>query len=168
MRNSNIVRLIGILAFAAIAAAAQDKARVERIIDGDTMEILWNSTTERVRLIGIDTPESHDNAKARRDSRRSKQSVDEIVALGKRAAEFVASLVKPGDLIRLEFDTEQRDRYSRLLAYVYTADGRMLNEVIVRSGYAGLMTIPPNVRYQARFLEAYRIAREEKLGLWSD
>ena len=68
--------------------------------------------------------------------------------------------------VLVEFDVQKRDRYKRLLGYVYLQDGRMLNEIIVRSGYASLMTIPPNVKYKDRFLKAYRAARDEKLGLW--
>ena len=71
-----------------------------------------------------------------------------------------------GDTVQIEFDVQQRDKYRRLLGYVYLADGRMLNEEIIKSGYASLMTYPPNVKYQDRFLKAYRAARSEKRGLW--
>ena len=73
---------------------------------------------------------------------------------------------KPGDTVKMEFDVEKRDKYSRLLGYVYLSDGKMLNEEIVKAGYANLMTIPPNVKYQDRFLKAYREARENRKGLW--
>jgi micrococcal nuclease len=59
---------------------------------------------------------------------------------------------------RIELDVEKRDKYGRLLAYVYLSDGKMLNEDIVKAAYANLMTIPPNVKYQERFLKAYRDA----------
>lgn len=143
-------------------------ARVERVVDGDTLQVAYAGRTERVRLIGIDTPESRDNAKARRDSRRQHRRLDAVTALGHQAAEFVAALVHPGDLLKLEFDLEARDRYGRMLGYVYLNDGRMLNEVIIRSGYASPMTIPPNVRHQERFLAAFRAARDEGAGLWRD
>jgi micrococcal nuclease len=61
---------------------------------------------------------------------------------------------------------ERRDQYGRLLGYAYLSDGRMLNEEIVRAGYANLLTHPPNVKYQERFLMAYREARENGMGLW--
>jgi micrococcal nuclease len=73
---------------------------------------------------------------------------------------------KPGDLITIEFDAQQRDRYDRLLGYVCLSNGKMLNEDIVKAGYANVMTIPPNVKYQDRFLKAYKQARERKRGLW--
>jgi micrococcal nuclease len=67
--------------------------------------------------------------------------------------------------VKMEFDVQRRDKYGRLLAYLYLSDGRMLNEEIVKAGYANLMTIPPNVKYQERFLKAYREARKNKRGL---
>lgn len=79
---------------------------------------------------------------------------------------YVKTLVKHGDTVKIGFDVQKRDRYGRLLGHVYLSDGKMLNEEIVKAGYANLMTIPPNVKYQERFLKAYREARENKRGLW--
>ena len=56
----------------------------------------------------------------------------------------------------MEFDVQKRDKYGRLLAYVYLSDGKMVNEEIVKAGYANFMTYPPNVKYQEKFLKAYR------------
>lgn len=91
-----------------------------------------------------------------------------IISMGKESTKFVRSLVKPGDRVRIEFDVEKRDQYGRLLGYVYLFAGRMLNEEIVRAGYATLLTHPPNVKYQERFLRAYREARENQRGLWKE
>jgi micrococcal nuclease len=68
--------------------------------------------------------------------------------------------------VTIEFDVQTRDRYGRLLGYVYLFNGKMLNEEIVKAGYANLMTYPPIVKYQERFLKAYREARENRRGLW--
>ena len=86
--------------------------------------------------------------------------------MGKKSKWYVESLVHPGDTVTLEFDMEKQDRYGRLLAYVYLSNGKMLNEEIARTGYASLMTHPPNVKYEQRFLQAYREARENRRGLW--
>jgi len=102
-----------------------------------------------------------------RDAERSKEDIKTIIAMGKQATAFTKSLVKSGDTIRIECDVQVRDKYRRLLGYVYLSDGRMLNEEIVKAGYANVMTYPPNVKYQERFLKAYREARENKQGLWS-
>jgi len=135
---------------------------VKRAVDGDTL-VLENG--ERVRLIGIDTPEMHESNKLYRDAQRTKQDISTIQKLGRRAYEFTKNLVE-GKRVSLEFDVEKRDKYGRLLAYVYLKDGTFLNAEIVKQGYASLMTIPPNVKYADLFLKLYREARENRRGLW--
>lgn len=90
------------------------------------------------------------------------------MSMGKQATEFVRTVIKPGDKVTIEFDVEKRDKYGRLLAYVYLADGTMLNEEIVKAGYANLLTYPPNVRYRERLAKAYREAVHNRKGLWKD
>lgn len=167
--RTGIISLCG-LVFAAVLAAAgpsPEPLKVLYVIDGDTIKVLMAGNKESIRLIGIDTPESKANKKARKDAGRSGKDLKTIVGLGKTAAAFTRSLVKPGDLITIEQDAQPRDRYGRILAYVYLKSGKMLNEEIIAAGYASVMTIPPNVRYQARFLTAYRAARERAAGLWA-
>jgi micrococcal nuclease len=147
---------------------APDRAVVLHVVDGDTLKVEYQGRAERIRLIGIDTPESAPNSKARRNARRSRQKIKAIIRLGQEAKTYVQTLVRPGDSLRLEFDAERLDAYGRLLAYVYLPDGRMLNEVIIRSGYAQPLTIPPNLKYQALFLDACRKARDEHAGLWKE
>jgi len=163
-------RVITILVIILLAtpAAARDQVTVTRVVDGDTLTIYYNNKKENVRLVGIDTPESRDNSKARRDADRTGRDLQVITSQGKRAAAFVKSLVGKGSVLEIEFDVERRDRYGRLLAYLYLSDGRMLNEEIVRAGYASVMTIPPNGKYKDRFLKAYREARESRVGLWGE
>lgn len=71
-----------------------------------------------------------------------------------------------GKTVRREFDVGRRDRYRRLLAYVYLEDGTFVNAWLVREGFAQVMAIPPNVKYQDLFLKLQREAREENRGLW--
>ncbi len=140
---------------------------VVHVVDGDTFSCKLSSGEKvKVRLIGVDTPESRDNPKARRDAERTGQSVEEIIRMGKMSAEFTRRLLSAGKTVYLEFDVQKTDRYGRLLAYVWLEDGSMLNEVLVREGYATIYTIPPNVKYQERLLEAQRYARENRKGLW--
>ncbi len=157
---------IFILAFLSSPLHAQQTTTVVRIVDGDTLKIRYWGKDESIRLIGIDTPESRVNKKAKRDAKRSGQDIKTITSMGKRATEYVESLVKPGDLITIELDAQERDRYDRLLGYVYLSNGKMLNEEIVKAGYANVMTILPNVKYQDRFLRAYKEARKKRRGLW--
>lgn len=151
----------------AAAAHAASPAKVIRVVDGDTLKVELNGRITNVRLIGIDTPESKVNKKAKKYATRSSQDIKKIISLGKAAANFTKSIVKPGDLVDIEQDVQLRDRYGRPLVYVYLKSGKMLNEEIIAAGYASVMTIPPNVRYQERFLRAYRAARQERRGLWA-
>ena len=135
---------------------------VRRVIDGDTLEL---EDGERVRLIGIDTPEMHESPKLHRDSQRTKENISTIQKLGAESCEFTRDLVE-GKRVSLEFDVEKRDRYDRLLAYVYLKDKTFVNAQIVKEGYANLMTYPPNVKYADLFRKLYQEARENKRGLW--
>lgn len=125
--------------------------QVLRVIDGDTILI---STGESVRYIGIDTPETVDPRKP-------------VEYFGKEAAEYNRKLVEKKK-VRLEFDVQERDKYNRLLAYVYLPDGTFVNAELVKQGYARVATYPPNVKYQDLFLKLEREAREKKIGLWGE
>jgi micrococcal nuclease len=121
---------------------------VTRVIEGNTLEL---STGEKVRLIGVDTPEIKDPRKL-------------VQAFGKDASAFTTQLVE-GKHVRLEFDVQRQDQYQRLLAYVYVGDV-MLNAELVRQGYAQVAPFAPNVKYQGLFLKLQREAREARRGLW--
>ena len=86
--------------------------------------------------------------------------------MGKKASTIAESLVRRGDKIKVEFDVEKRDKYGRLLGYVYLSNGKMLNEKILKAGYASLLTIPPNVKYQDNFLKISSEAKMQRKGLW--
>jgi micrococcal nuclease len=123
------------------------RATVERVSDGDTIRLVGLG---RVRLIGIDTPEVYGR--------------DECY--GPEASAFVERLLPPGSAVRYRVGTEARDRYGRVLAYVWLDDGRFLNALLVARGYAQPLTIPPNVDFADRFRELARVAREAGRGLW--
>lgn len=126
---------------------------VTRTIDGDTIEVLIDGNTEKIRLIGIDTPESvHPD--------QSKN-----VPEGKIASEFTKSKLE-GKQVALELDVEERDRYGRLLAYVWI-DNVMFNKMLLSEGLAQVSTYPPNVKYTNDFLALEKQARENSVGLWS-
>jgi micrococcal nuclease len=120
-----------------------------RVIDGDTIQL---DGGERVRLIGVDTPETV-------DPRRPVQY------FGKEASAFTRRHAE-GRTVRLEFGDETFDRYHRTLAYVYLPDGTFLNAEIIRQGYGFAYTRFP-FRYQEEFVRLERQAREERRGLWA-
>jgi len=98
-----------------------DTYTVERIIDGDTIVVTTpEGKSEKVQLIGIDAPESFQNVKAIKDAEKTGQDLEMLHKMGHEATEFVKTLIKPGQEVRLEFDVQERDKYGRLLAYVNT------------------------------------------------
>lgn len=129
-------------------------ATLRRIVDGDTIVVDAGGVDERVRLIGINTPESV-------DPRRP------VMCFGKEASAHIERLIPPGTPLRLERDVEARDRYDRLLAYVYrSSDGLFVNLAMVQQGYANQYTYPPNVAHDDDFRSAARSARDRGIGLW--
>lgn len=144
------------------------KAVAKRVIDGDTMVIFFEGREETLRLIGIDTPEIGENQKALGEAKRSGKDVKSLLEMGKEAMLFVRGMVKPDETLNIELDIQLRDEYGRLLGYVFLKDGRMLNEEILRAGYAEVVTIPPNVKYIKRLYNAYLEGKENKRGLWNE
>ena len=125
---------------------------IERVVDGDTIVV---SGGVRVRLIGIDTPETVDPRQP-------------VQCFGTEASRRASELLAPGTAVRLVFDVERYDRYDRTLAYVYRrADGRFVNEVMVREGFALVATYPPNVAHADDFVRWQAEARDAGRGLWS-
>ncbi len=151
-----------VMPFGSSAATDYSDILVKRVVDGDTLQL---ENGERVRLIGIDTPEMHFSDKLNRDSKRTKQDRSTIQRLGRQAYEFTRDLVE-GKRVALEFDVEKYDKYKRILAYVFLKDGTFVNAKIVEDGYASLMTYPPNVKYADLFQKLYKEARENRRGLW--
>lgn len=154
------------LALPAIATGAAETGTVVAVTDGDTIVVRTGGTTEKVRLIGIDAPEAHDSDKLDREIARSGRSRAAITADGARAAAFTRTLLD-GRTVRLERDVEARDRFGRLLAWVWLPDATLANAAIVRAGHAKLLTIPPNVRHTDVLRSAEREAREAQRGLWA-
>jgi micrococcal nuclease len=149
-----------------VMSGDENSAVIVRVIDGDTYLIRYLGKEEKLRLIGIDTPETQANRKARKDMDRYEKDIKSMIELGNEARNFVNKLIPAGTKIRLEFDVQRRDQYGRLLAYVYLENGEMLNEKIIAEGYANPMTYPPNVKYHQLFMIKYQDARYFKKGLW--
>ena len=151
-------RSSGVLAAAlllASAAWATETGRCVRVVDGDTIKVKLGSRNETVRLIGVDTPETvHPNKP--------------VEYFGREASVFTKRLAQ-GQVVQLEHDadTTNRDRYGRLLRYVYLPDGRMLNAEIIAQGYGFAYTKYPFTRME-KFRQLQREAREQGRGLWGE
>ncbi|HEU4366676.1 MAG TPA: thermonuclease family protein [Methylomirabilota bacterium] len=146
-----LVVLLGAGGPVAAQAPAGLEARVVRVVDGDTIHVRVNGRVEKVRYIGVNTPELHHPTRGEEPGGRQAHAANRRLVEGKR--------------VRLDLDVQSRDRYGRLLAYVWVGD-TMVNAELIRLGYAQVMTVPPNVRHQALFLKLQRDAREAGRGLW--
>ena len=135
----------------AIVGAA---ATVTEVVDGDTVVVEVAGRTESVRLIGIDTPEATGGLLP-------------VECYGDEATAFTTALLPVGTEVRLTRDTEARDRYDRLLAYVHrSGDGLFVNLEIAAQGYAEALIIEPNTTHAGTFYAAAADARDQGLGLW--
>lgn len=133
---------------------SEDIYEVISVTDGDTFKINYNGKETKVRLIGVDTPESvHPNSSKNTE-------------YGKEASNYTKSLLE-NRTVKLEFDVSQTDQYGRLLAYVYLENGEMLNEKLLKEGYAQVATYAPNVKYVEKFEQLQKEARENKVGFWA-
>ena len=155
----------------------QGPAEVMRVSDGDTIAVILDGREEKVRLTGIDTPETFASSKLDRDVEASPLNREEMRSLGKEATVYAKELME-GQEVYLELDAEERDRYGRLLAYVYTLEQNggwtfenetfeQVNLEMVEAGWADPLTIPPNVKYTELYTEAAQVARQQNRGIWA-
>jgi len=135
--------LLTILIFPAISMA--ESARFLNLIDGDSMLVEYKGRSQEVRLIGIDAPEWGQE-------------------YGTQAKSYALNFCY-GHTLRLEFDKEKKDRYGRLLAYVYCGN-KMLNKEMIRAGYAIAIKIKPNTKHYNQFKQLEQKARANRQGIW--
>ncbi len=147
---------VGLLAGCTHPAAATDGvATVTHVVDGDTIDVHIAGRTERVRLIGIDTPET-------------KKPNTPIECYGPEASAHTAALLPAGTSVRIERDVVGRDDYGRLLGYVFRVDdGLFVNLDIIEQGYATPLSIPPNTAFAPAFAAAASAAERSDVGLWA-
>ena len=137
----------------AVVGVESEKVKVTKVIDGDTIEI---DGGVKVRLLGIDTPETKDPRKP-------------VQCFGKQASNETTQLIE-GKFVVLEKDVSETDKYQRLLRYVFLPlnGGKTLfvNDYLIREGFAKILNYPPDVKYAEQFLQAQENAKIEGLGLW--
>lgn len=139
-----------LLFFSSQPLSAAPYAGVRYVHDGDTVTLV---TGETVRYLGMDAPEM--GRKGEKDQFMAPESRNMNVHLLRKAG------------IRLEFDEERRDRYGRLLAYVFLESGEMVNCLLVRRGLAVVLAKKPNMKYFSQLLDCQRRAMKERIGIWS-
>lgn len=124
---------------------------VKEVHDGDTVSVIINQKKEKVRLIGIDAPEIGQKP------------------WGVEAKKYLETILSSsGWKVRLEFDIDKRDKYGRILAYLWTTRGEMVNLLMLKKGYALLSTFPPNVKYVNDLRTAQREAKDGGFGIWGE
>lgn len=130
-----------------------DQARVVKVVDGDTIDVSYDGSEHRVRLLNIDTPETKDPG-------------EPVECLGEEATAYLGQLLEPGDVVRLEFDVEREDRYGRELAGVYEGD-TLINAELARAGLGVPVIFEPNRKFYPEVLAAHQEARAVEVGLHS-
>jgi micrococcal nuclease len=138
-----------------VASGAAVTAQVTKVVDGDTIDVSFNSHVQRVRLLGIDTPEVVDPKKP-------------VECFGPEASRETHKLLD-GKTVKLEPDLSQddADQYGRLLRYVFLPDGQMVNLILIQQGYAHQYTFDRPYQYQGQFMVAEQDARQQQVGFWS-
>lgn len=131
-----------------------ETATVERVVDGDTVDVRIGGTSERVRLIGVDAPES------------VARNVP-VQCFGAEASAALAELLPPGTTVNVERDVEARDHYDRLLLYLYRPDGLFVNQWLLESGLGEAVSYEPNVTHEPALTRARHRAARELVGLWA-
>jgi micrococcal nuclease len=139
---------------AASEGADDTNAVVDRVVDGDTLVVTIAGDEERLRLIGVDTPET-----VKPDA--------PVECFGPEASQFTKDLLPTGTWVLVQRDVEARDDFDRLLGYVFLADGTFVNLELLRQGFATPLTIEPNTAYADAFADAARSAEDRGLGLWA-
>lgn len=139
------------------------RAVVRKVIDGDTLELQGG---EKVRLIGIDTMETSHNARIQKQVQKYKRTKSVIAAQGKEAKQAARSMLE-GKTVLIDTDKEKRDRYHRLLGYVYLEDHTFVNAEMIRRGYAAAYRYPPNTQFSEYFAELEKQAQVEQRGIWA-
>jgi micrococcal nuclease len=146
----------------------RETAHVKKVIDGDTFEAVIDGKTEKIRMLGIDAPEKSNSEKFNRDTERTNKDKKTIQRLGELAYEYALKLIGGRKLTLVsEPKGDNRDRYNRLLRYVYLDDGTFVNLKIVQEGYANAYR-KYDLSKQIEFIKAEENARENKKGLWEN
>jgi micrococcal nuclease len=130
---------------------SRQRVRVVEVFDGDTVRVREGSRTESVRLLGIDTPETHHPTKP-------------VQCYGPEASDYTRRRLL-GKTVELENDFEKHDKYGRRLSYVYL-DGERFDDELLRLGYARLLIIPPNGSHARTMLQEELSAKRARRGLW--
>jgi micrococcal nuclease len=164
-----LILLICLLANTYCFADAYCDGKILRWVDGDTLTVYCKGRGKtRVRLVGVDTPESRDNLKLSRDlSKRPELSKAQVLNAGKRAKEFVETLCPAETPVSVEIDSNPKDSYDRVLGFVFCNE-HFVNAELVRKGLAIPYSVAPNTLFAKDFEGFGKEAAEKGVGLWAE
>ena len=149
-----LLLLLGVLSSCGNSNISQpDLATIVSVVDGDTIVLSVQNQTETVRLLGIDTPETVHPTRP-------------IECFGPEASAFTKATLEKGSVVKLVRDVEPRDRYQRLLVYLFLADGTLFNQLLIDRGLARTLSIEPNTAFASQFASHESSARNRRVGLW--
>jgi micrococcal nuclease len=149
-----LLLLLGVLSSCGNSNISQpDLATIVSVVDGDTIVLSVQNQTETVRLLGIDTPETVHPTRP-------------IECFGPEASAFTKATLEKGSVVKLVRDVEPRDRYQRLLVYLFLTDGTLFNQLLIDRGLARTLSIEPNTAFASQFASHESSARNRRVGLW--
>jgi micrococcal nuclease len=149
-----LLLLLGVLSSCGNSNISQpDLATIVSVVDGDTIVLSVQNQTETVRLLGIETPETVHPTRP-------------IECFGPEASAFTKATLEKGSVVKLVRDVEPRDRYQRLLVYLFLADGTLFNQSLIDRGLARTLSIEPNTAFASQFASHESSARNRRVGLW--
>jgi len=149
-----LLLLLGVLSSCGNSDISQpDLATIVSVVDGDTIVLSVQNQTETVRLLGIDTPETVHPTRP-------------IECFGPEASAFTKATLEKGSVVKLVRDVEPRDRYQRLLVYLFLTDGTLFNQLLIDRGLARTLSIEPNTAFASQFASHESSARNRRVGLW--
>lgn len=149
-----LLLLLGVLSSCGNSNISQpDLATIVSVVDGDTIVLSVQNQTETVRLLGIDTPETVHPTRP-------------IECFGPEASAFTKATLEKGSFVKLVRDVEPRDRYQRLLVYLFLTDGTLFNQLLIDRGLARTLSIEPNTAFASQFASHESSARNRRVGLW--
>ncbi|HHW36759.1 MAG TPA: nuclease [Bacillales bacterium] len=145
--------LISLLVGCSATSSVGEKPIVTNVVDGDTLDVMLNNKEERIRLLLVDTPETKHPSKP-------------VQPFGPEASKFAKDTLE-GKEVTVELDVSERDKYGRLLAYIWI-DGKMFNEMLLEKGLARVAYVyAPNTKYVDQFYEIQKKAQKQGVGIWS-
>ena len=158
---SMIIGLWMIATYGYAETLVQKQVRLHYVVDGDTIQVWDEAVSKTVRLIGIDAAETRPSRQLNRQIRRWKQSAESLLIWGTLAKRALTHRLTAQPYLTIVFDSQIKDHYGRLLAYVFLPDSTLINEWLLKENLAHIWILPPNSKYEQRLAYAWSLANQK-------